>query len=309
MEKRNHWHPDTIRFCIVVFFLNVCPFLFPEYFEIKSLTSDDPLFIQLQNDISRFYKAKYRRKESEQPKLVFFQYSIGRNDDIFTISARLNLPYDALASLNRFLNPDDLKARRLLIIPNQPGIFLSEADTRNELEELMSARHQMTKDYGKPCLVNFGEESIDMVFFPGDRFHAIERAFFLRIIFTFPLERGRLTSSFGMRIGPITGKREFHGGIDLAAPIGTKVFAANKGKVTKIGTSRIYGKFIIITHSNGYQTLYGHLNKVLIRLNQTVNSGMIIGEVGTTGRSTGPHLHFELLKNGKAVDPESKLKK
>jgi murein DD-endopeptidase MepM/ murein hydrolase activator NlpD len=162
------------------------------------------------------------------------------------------------------------------------------------------------------------------IFHPGDRFHPMERAYFLKILFRFPLPRGRITSRFGLRRDPFggdssarsggtarrdsrtgrpVGVHRFHNGIDLAAEIGTDVLAARDGTVLEVGQDQVYGKFILVSHSNGYQTLYGHLSSVEVRLNQWVNSGNIIGKVGNTGWSTGPHLHFEIRKKGKARDP------
>ncbi|MCK5547439.1 MAG: M23 family metallopeptidase, partial [Thermoplasmata archaeon] len=153
---------------------------------------------------------------------------------------------------------------------------------------------------GKPA----GEfERYRFYFYAGERFHAVERAFFLQILFRFPLRQGRLSSSFGLRSDPFTGHPRFHNGVDLAAPIGTGVMAAREGVIIKTGRDDIYGVYVLIAHAEGYETLYGHLSSISVRLNERVNSGMIIGKVGMTGRTTGPHLHFEIRRKGEARDP------
>jgi murein DD-endopeptidase MepM/ murein hydrolase activator NlpD len=143
--------------------------------------------------------------------------------------------------------------------------------------------------------------------FPGREFSSTERAFFLNRGFIFPLRSYRVTSVFGMRKNPVSGNMRFHEGLDLAAPLGTAVYAAGDGIVTEIGEDSIYGNYIVIKHSNDWASLYGHLQKVDVTLRSSVKSGMLIGRVGSTGQSTGPHLHFELRQNGKARDPDKYL--
>ncbi|MEJ2665011.1 MAG: M23 family metallopeptidase [Spirochaetia bacterium] len=120
--------------------------------------------------------------------------------------------------------------------------------------------------------------------------------------------RGRLTSGFGWRNSPFTGRRELHRGIDLANVPGTSVFASRAGKVSKIGYDHIYGNFIIISHGDGFHTLYGHLKRILVSKGKIVAQGQRIGFMGATGLVTGPHLHFSIFKNGKAINPLIYLK-
>jgi murein DD-endopeptidase MepM/ murein hydrolase activator NlpD len=121
-------------------------------------------------------------------------------------------------------------------------------------------------------------------------------------VYIYPIN-GRRTSPFGWRNDPFTGLRSYHAALDLAAPLGTPVKAAGDGRVSATGYNSVYGNFIIITHSGGYQTMYGHLNKILIGKGAQVSQGTIIGQVGSTGRSTGSHLHFAAYKNGRAINP------
>lgn len=132
------------------------------------------------------------------------------------------------------------------------------------------------------------------------------RRLFQRNLFIMPLE-GRVTSGFGYRRHPIGGGRRFHNGVDLAAPHGTPVRAASSGTVSRAGYSYSLGRFVKIRHTQGYQTVYGHLARYQVRQGQRVDQGQVIGYEGSTGRSTGPHLHFEIRKNGKPVDPSSYL--
>lgn len=116
---------------------------------------------------------------------------------------------------------------------------------------------------------------------------------------------GRVASRFGWRIHPIFHTRKLHTGVDLASPRGTPIYAAGDGVVEKAGWSQGYGNFTLIRHVNGYETGYGHQSKILVKPGQKVRQGQQIGLVGSTGNSTGNHLHFEIRINGNFVDPLS----
>jgi len=120
--------------------------------------------------------------------------------------------------------------------------------------------------------------------------------------FIWPL-RGIVTSRFGFRRHPIFRLRQFHQGLDIAAAQGSPVRAAFAGVVLFAGWYGGYGKLVIIDHGQGTSTLYGHLSAILASTGQQVPQGHVVGRVGSTGYSTGPHLHFEVRQNGKPVDP------
>ena len=113
----------------------------------------------------------------------------------------------------------------------------------------------------------------------------------------------QVTSTFGVRLDPFTRKLAFHAGIDFKEDMGSKIEAAMDGTVKYAGPKSSYGFAVVIRHNNGYETLYGHLSKVLVQAGQRVKQKDIIALAGSTGRSTGAHLHFELIKNGKKIDP------
>ncbi|SEQ39364.1 Peptidase family M23 [Devosia sp. YR412] len=115
----------------------------------------------------------------------------------------------------------------------------------------------------------------------------------------------RQSSGFGNRTDPFTGGRAFHAGLDFAAPTGTTVLAAGAGTVSFVGVRSGYGKTVEVTHANGLVTRYGHLSGYLSEEGQTVNTGTPIAKVGSTGRSTGPHLHFEVRKSDMAINPKA----
>jgi len=119
-----------------------------------------------------------------------------------------------------------------------------------------------------------------------------------------PIEKGWLSSYFGMRTDPFTGKQAYHSGLDFAGKEGSDVLAVASGVVTWAGDRYGYGELVEINHGNGYVTRYGHNKEVLVKEGQTVKKGEVISHMGSTGRSTGPHVHFEVLRNGRTVDPK-----
>ncbi len=115
--------------------------------------------------------------------------------------------------------------------------------------------------------------------------------------------RGWLTSGFGYRISPFTGLRQMHEGIDISNRTGTPIIAPADGLVTNIGREWGFGKILVISHGFGFTTRYGHLHKINVKIGQKVKRGQEIAEIGNTGRSTGPHLHYEVRMNGFPVNP------
>jgi len=118
-----------------------------------------------------------------------------------------------------------------------------------------------------------------------------------------------LTSGFGSRVDPFTGERHAHLGVDLAAPLGTPILAAQDGVVVSAGPRGGYGNAVEVAHPDGTTSLYAHAHTLLVRPGQEVRAGEPLATVGSTGRSTGNHLHFELRRAGRPIDPRSALQK
>jgi murein DD-endopeptidase MepM/ murein hydrolase activator NlpD len=126
---------------------------------------------------------------------------------------------------------------------------------------------------------------------------------FMETIPTLWPTNGRITDSFGYRRDPFTKKKKFHAALDIAADTGTAIVAAASGTVTYVDYVYATGRTVKIDHGRGVTTVYGHCSKILVEPGQTVKKGEVIAKVGSTGRSTGPHLHFEILIYGTSVDP------
>ncbi len=119
-----------------------------------------------------------------------------------------------------------------------------------------------------------------------------------------PITRGWLSSYFGLRTDPFTGRRVHHSGIDFAGKLGSDIVSVAAGVVTFSGKRSGYGNLVEINHGNGYVTRYGHCKETLVQVGQTVKKGEVVAIMGSTGRSTGPHVHFEVMRNGRHVDPK-----
>jgi murein DD-endopeptidase MepM/ murein hydrolase activator NlpD len=140
------------------------------------------------------------------------------------------------------------------------------------------------------------------LFIPGARMRSEDLKLALGELFAYPV-RGVLSSPYGWRNDPINGARRFHAALDMAATMGTVVKASMDGRVATVGLNSVYGKYIILSHAGGFQTLYAHLSATSVSQGSYISQGSKIGEVGSTGYSTGPHLHFAVYKNGKPVNP------
>jgi len=283
------------------------------YPRIPKLESIDPVFSQYSDDVLSARMALAAGKKAADLPLRLYSYRVLPDDTLLGIAARCSIAYDAIASLNRLASTQDSITGKILLLPTLPGLYLPETP-KNSLEKLLISSFDPEND----SIISFtirepGTGAATSVkrtvhCIPDAVFDGTVRAFFLTPTFRFPLPEATMTSSFGMRKNPVTGHLIFHKGVDLAAPRGTVVMACADGTVTDTGIDPIYGNYIIIRHEGNRESLYGHLQNVKIELHQQVKSGNIIGTVGSTGQSTGPHLHFEIHENGVPKNPAGFIK-
>lgn len=229
-------------------------------------------------------------------------YRVQRGDSLDRIAKKFNVRIDTLISVNKIANVKQLQAGTILKIPNMDGII----HTVQKGDSLVSIAKLYKTDVITLADVNNLDSNTlkakQTLFIPGARLPAetLKRA--LGTFIQWPI-RGVISSYFGYRANPFTGIRQFHNGIDIRANEGTAVKCAIDGTIAETGYSTVFGNFIIVKHSNGYQTLYGHLSKILVSTGQNVSQSTVIGLTGNTGMTTGPHLHFSIFKNGSAINP------
>lgn len=271
--------------------------------DIKNYFSSEDEFINYLNDTVKFSSLKIQFVE------------IKKGDNYWKIARDYNSNIDSLIGVNIFW--EDLLARLggIVAVPSQKGVL--EFITDYKQIKTLAREYEVSLDdievQKTPLLhsfyYKFNENRKPIAVFIKDgkprkqnMTSALAAKFELREMFRSPLG-GRLSSFFGSRNHPVYSKRRFHNGLDIAAKHGTLVGAARAGRVTATGWNGGYGKRVVIEHDKGYKTLYGHLSQINVRPGQNVSAGAILGRVGSTGLSTGPHLHFTLWHNNKLINP------
>ena len=270
---------------------------------------NNPTLVNLRKDIrDSLYVIRGNKNASELPQLKFYRYTVGKDENFWTILSKSNLDMDTLISVNDLSSPSEIKAGDRIFIPNMRGTIFSGSDNK-KLTDILKI-HAVDIKYVEAAN---GEDINSLcgkkpLFIPCAKISQMERSLFLGTGFVNPIKQGKRTSGFGNRKDPFDAQRyQFHKGIDIACPIGTEVYASRSGKVTFSGYNGGYGITVIIEHELGYQSIYGHLSKPLVKVGQRVKAGSLIALSGNTGRTTGPHLHFEVRKNRKPVNPDSLL--
>ncbi|HTA76003.1 MAG TPA: LysM peptidoglycan-binding domain-containing M23 family metallopeptidase [bacterium] len=244
------------------------------------------------------------------PGFQFFIYHTILDDTFDGLAKKFNLSEETLRSLNECNNRNEPKLESTLLIPSKDGIFhvvqpgQGLADIAKayqvSLMSVLEANHKTSDSDLKP-----GE----ILYLPGAQYLSNRDVHWLALIalttqktFMKPTT-GRFADGFGQRVDPISGKVRFHAGLDLAPGLGARVVAAQDGTVIWAGVRAGFGQLIILDHGNQLTTWYAHLEQILVKPQQIVKKGDLIGKVGSSGRTTGPHLHFEVRLNNKPQNP------
>ncbi len=195
----------------------------------------------------------------------------------------------------------------MLKIPNQDGILytVKSGDTLSAIAEKYETNTAAIQTANELFSDTVHPDS--KLFLPGARLNTVEVQEINGDLFIWPVT-SYITSSYGYRPNPFTGVHQFHTGLDIGAPMGTPIKAAMSGMVIATGYDNISGNHVVITHHSGYRTLYAHLSVIRVKAGSYVRTGDRIGDVGSTGLSTGPHLHFTVYKNGVTVNPRQLMK-
>ncbi len=288
--------------------------LFPRF----SGMYDEPLLLpadkQIQASLISFLEGSaavdHVSVEGEMPPVASFLggvaekvHTVKPGDTLSEIAAAYDVEIGTLINYNGVQDVRRINTGTVLKIPSFDGIRYEVRPGDNlsgiALANNVTVNAILDANSLESALIQPG----DVLFLPGAAISDYEYKKATGTLIIYPT-RGRLTSGFGYRSDPFTGVRRFHYGIDLANSLGTPIMAAMDGVVVDVENRPAgYGKYIVIRHSRGYQTLYGHLSSINVREGQRVKQGQRIGLMGSTGRSTGPHLHFSIYQNNRPVDP------
>jgi LysM repeat protein len=235
-------------------------------------------------------------------------YQVELGENYWTLAKEANIDVPTLIGANPAM-PFKAVLHQTLFILSRKGVLhtVHPEETLSQIaEEYRTTEEVIRKENGLHWWHPM--RAWDVLFIPGARPIRMVKEwheyFGKRGMFGVPFSQwATWTSGFGLRVDPVSGEERSHKGIDLRAKYGSAVYASAAGKVIFTGISGGYGNLIQIAHGNGFITFYGHLSKILVKPGEHVRRGTLIGRVGATGRVTGPHLHFEIRKNGKAVDP------
>ena len=288
-----------LMFCFTPFILEA---QYPRISQTRAYA--DSLFRQQQDETESWYFNAANGKPT--PPLSLYRYASHDDDSLIMLSATFSLPVDTLATINGFENMADFRGGQDLLVPSAPGLYLyDDADS-----SWMKALRQNLEDIEPmPLVLIQNGRKRQVSYYQGLSLPGALKSRFVLPLFDSPLQKRIITSSFGYRTHPVTGKWGLHRGTDYRAAVGTPVYACADGVILSTGMVEDYGKYVIIQHRNGYTSLYGHLSRILVKKDQVIFEKMKIAETGNTGISTGPHLHFEIRQNGNALNPENLLLK
>jgi murein DD-endopeptidase MepM/ murein hydrolase activator NlpD len=241
-------------------------------------------------------------------RILFYDaYTVTQGENISTLAVNMGLNQGTIISVNKITNTRLLQIGKVLKIPNQDGVLhtVRNGDTLSSIAEKYKAETEDIKIANE--LFSDKIRAGTDLFIPGAKLDWISLQEINGDLFIWPVN-GAITSPYGYRRDPFSGLRSFHTGLDIRGSAGTPVRAAMSGRVSKTGYDSVFGNYVVVNHHSGYRTLYAHLSVIRTKNGSYVGIGERVGDVGSTGLSTGPHLHFMVYKNGVTVNPRSLMK-
>ena len=280
----------------------------PEYEEnLSSLLADVEKDIAAADAVEEAAIADASLKDLDSSIITYQTYRVKAGDMIGFIADAFDVTQDTIISVNNIRQSRLIQPGQYLKIPSMPGIIYT-VKKNGETPATIAEKYKVNAE--KCANANYVSLDTELkagtsLFIPDAELDWATRQEINGDLFKKPIHaRYWLSSKYGWRDSPFNaGKRTFHGGIDMAIASGTPVYAALDGSVSATGYNATYGNYVIITHHSGYKTLYGHLSSINCRKGNFVYTNTMIGRVGSTGMSTGPHLHFTVYKNGKTINP------
>ena len=240
------------------------------------------------------------------PLLSLQSYAIQADDSLSDIAYRFGVNLDTLISVNAVHDISDMTEGVELSIPNASGIYYSvrSGDTLSNIAADYGLRLADLLDWNEleTATIVVGQK----LFIPGASLASDERNDVLGRLFLKPAP-GTITALYGHHPDPVTGIGRFHDGIDIQHTAGTAVTASMSGRVGRVGVNGNYGRYLVLVHADGYQTLYAELSRVSLGADSFVDQGEVVGTMGSIGYGESGRLHFSIFKDGEPVDPKRYL--
>ena len=272
--------------------------------------SDASLSDASSSEITPSETAAIEPESLSKTRVLFYDtYTVTQGENISTLAVNMGLNQGTIISVNKIINTRLLQIGKVLKIPNQDGVLhaVKSGDTLGSIAEKYKADSE--------DIIVANELFSDKIragtdlFIPGAKLDWVSLQEINGDLFIWPIN-GVITSPYGYRRDPFNNNnnKQFHTGIDIRGSTGTPVKAAMAGRVSQTGYDPVLGNYVVINHHSGYRTLYAHLSVIRTKSGAYVGTGEHVGDVGSTGLSTGPHLHFMVYKNGVTVNPRSLIK-
>ena len=232
------------------------------------------------------------------------------DDTLWGIKKKFNISINTIIAANPHLKGLDLRENNILIIPSKNGALFTFNDYFDvvKMHKMMGEKNKILGDYKPKLFRLFSPDDVRLVFFENEQpqivNNDIQKIYAYKMTFSDPVDTGFYTSMYGDRVNPVFGDGvEFHNGVDIATKTGTPIKSARSGIVFAAGWREGFGNTVIVQHDDGYSTFYGHCSKIFVKQGQWVEQNEIIAAVGSTGRSTGSHLHYTVIRHGKLLNP------
>lgn len=263
-----------------------------------------PIFVSEKDYIEFISRYPYN------PGVQLQVYKVTGHESLWSIKRAYGISIDTLISANPHLKELELKPNQSIVIPSKNGTLLVFDDYSDvsKMSDLVSNNDKILGDYKPKLFRIFSPDDMRVVFFENSRpqivNNSIEKIYKYKMTFVDPVDTGFFTSMFGERVNPIFGEGyEFHNGIDIATHHATPIRSVRDGIVFFAGWRDGFGNTVIIQHYDGYTTFYAHCSKMFVKQGQWVKQGDVIAAVGSTGRSTGNHLHYTVYRHGVTLNP------
>lgn len=317
-KQKNKAHPGRWILLFLALLITFSPTFFKNQilaYQFKIGAKSDLLLTTFYPKIQHYVcKTNYNQAigiggvEVDKPSFETLFYTVRPGDTVGEIAQKEGVKVDTILGANQSVKSiSSLRVGQRLRIPNQDGVFhkVQNGQTLSNISKTYKVSLEKildTNDISRPKNIIAGKE----IFIPGAKILPSSKEYLLGGIgFIRPVSAGYFSSGYGYRRDPFCGSIRFHTGVDFSAWQGTPIRASRSGEVVYSDWMNGYGNTIVVRHTGGYATRYAHCSRNLVSRGMYVNQGQTIGLVGNTGRSMGAHVHFEILKNGRPVNPSS----